>query len=666
MRTSWKLAAAIFPLLLAGCSVKPGFNSGATTQSSSVPGAAIQGRVHGGQQPIVGARIYLYGANTGGYGSSYSSISLLASGAGKDSNGNYYVTTGTGGSFSIAANGFTCPSNNPQVYLYSIGGNPGLAEGTNNTAAGLMAALGPCSGIDSVGYVVVNEVSTVATAYAIAGFSADATHVSSSNSSLATLGIGNAFGAVANLETLGTGTALATTPAWTVNGVTPPSGNGAPPQQEINTLANILAACINTTGAVTGGASPTPCYTLFTNALSGGLTGTTPSDTATAAIYIAHNPGISNNITNLFSLQTATSPFQPDLSVAPSDFTVAITYSGGGLGGTSFYAPEGVAVDGYGNVWVPNYSSNVVSEFNYRGASLAGENGFNSAGLNEPTSVAIDIYGNAWIANYQGNSISEISSTGVNLSGGKPGYYVNNGLNAPYGITIDSAGNTWVANNGGNDLSEFSNGGAPLSGSNGFSGAALTAPTGIAADTSGNVWTVDYGAADPYLVGTMTVNTAIQINAGFSGGGLGAPYAVAIDNSGNFWVTNETGGSSGNGSISKFSSGGTAATNSPYSDGGVWGPYGIAIDGAGNVWVANFGGWSISELNSSGTAISPSSTGYAPQLISPYSLAIDPSGNVWVATDNGSASLTELVGAATPVVTPLAAGAKYGQLGVTP
>src|ERR1019366_8272488 len=127
-------------------------------------------------------------------------------------------------------------------------------------AAGNFAAATP--------FVAVNEVSTVAAAYAMAGFATDATHVGSSGTTLAQTGIANAFANAGNLETLGTGMALATTPA----------GNGTVPQAAINTLGNILAACVNSTG--TGAA----CTTLFANAESGGTTGTMATDTATAAI----------------------------------------------------------------------------------------------------------------------------------------------------------------------------------------------------------------------------------------------------------------------------------------------------------------------------------------------------------------------------------------------
>jgi streptogramin lyase len=649
VRITSSFAVALFALLLSGCSGVP-VTSPTETVSNSVSGVALKGSVHGGQQPITGAHVYLYAANTTGPGSE--SISLLTSGSGRseDINGNYYVTTQSDGTFSISED-YSCTTSNSNsnspVYLYSISGDPGLDEGTN-AAIGLMAGLGACGNLSSSELIIVNEVSTIATAYAIAGFATDATHVSSSTSALAETGIADAFSAVANLESLGTGLAIATTP----------KGNGVPPQQEINALADILAACVNSSGAITGGANPTPCYRLFTNAMNGA---TAPSETATAAINIAHNPGLNiTAITALYGLVTPSAPFQTTLSSAPNDFTVAITFAGGGLDGTG-KAPEGLAVDGDGNIWVPNFDSDSLSEFSSIGTALSSSTGFTGAGLSEPTSIAIDIYGNAWVANFLGTSISEFNKNGIGISG--PPGFEGSGLNTPYGIAIDDVGHTWVSNFGGNSLSEFSASGTALSGQTGFAGGSLVGPAGIAADTSGNVWAVDFNASNYLLVETNASGAQTADPDGFSGGGMNAPYGIAIDKSGDVWVSN-TGGS---GSISEFdSSGDVLSGTNGFSGGGVSGPYGIAIDGQGNVWTANRFGYTISEFNSSGTAISSSSGYTSAALIAPYSIAIDPSGNVWVATDNGTASLTEFVGAAVPVVTPLAAGAEYKELGTRP
>jgi hypothetical protein len=185
-----------------------------------------------------------------------------------------YVTTASDGSFSMDG-GYTCAANS-QVYVYALGGNAGAGV---NSASVLLADLGACPSSGnfntSLPIIWVNEVSTIAAAYAMAGFATDATHVSSSGTSLARTGIANAFANAANLAAIASGTALATTPA----------GNGTVPESTIDTLADILGACIGSIGP-----SSKTCSTLLMNAPSSGPSGAVPTDTATAAINIAHNP----------------------------------------------------------------------------------------------------------------------------------------------------------------------------------------------------------------------------------------------------------------------------------------------------------------------------------------------------------------------------------------
>jgi streptogramin lyase len=644
VRISWTIVVVTCVVFLSGCSGMPGTTPIQTT-AGSVPGAAVQGMVHGGQQPIVGAKVYLYAANTTGYGNAAVSLLQSAGGTVPDGSGNYYYPTQSGGTFSISGD-FTCPSAGSQVYLYAVGGDPGLGDGTN-AAIGLMAALGTCGSLSSAPYVVINEISTVATAYSIAGFATDATHVSSSSSTLATAtDVPNAFATVTNLESLGRGVALATTP----------NGNGVVPQGEIDILADILAACVNSAGP-----SSTPCSTLFSNAMNGN---SQPAETATAAINIAHNPGA--NVATIFGLLPSNRPFQPTGEVAPNDFTIAVTYTGGGLDGTGV-APLGVAIDASGDVWVPNFSASSLSEFNSNGVPKTGSP-FSAAGLDNPTSVAIDTYGSAWVANYNGNDISEFNSQGQKISG--PPGFTGGGLNEPYGIAIDNVGNAWAANFGGNSLSEFesnASGGLALSGPSGFGDQVLAGPAGIAADTAGDVWTANYISAKGGLAEAVPSASPGQPPTVtlFSGGGLNAPYGVAIDGSGNAWTTNR----GGPGSVSEFKSNGTAITGtSGYTGGGLTNPYGIAIDGAGNVWAADNGGNadSISEISSAGVAISGANGFVNLGMFAPYGIAVDGSGNVWVASDDNVGPLTEFVGAAIPVVTPLSAGATYGMLGTKP
>jgi hypothetical protein len=240
------LLSSVF--LLAGCDI-------ANVRSSSTPLAStfgsIQGRVHGGQQPVAGSHVYLYAIGTAGNGgkdiatsASNASISLLGSTGGnvRSDGTNYFVNTDAGGNFSITGD-YVCTSGT-QLYLYIIGGDPGA--GTNSRAA-FLSGLGECpfgsSTLDPHTFFLVNEVTTVATAYALAGFASDALHISANTSvsgdpaaELVATAVANAMANINDLVNISTGAALSTTPA----------GNGSVPQMEINTLANILAACVNT------------------------------------------------------------------------------------------------------------------------------------------------------------------------------------------------------------------------------------------------------------------------------------------------------------------------------------------------------------------------------------------------------------------------------------
>jgi hypothetical protein len=136
-------------------------------------------------------------------------------------------------------------------------------------------------------------------------------------------------------------------------------------------------------------------------------------------------------------------------------------------------------------------------------------------------------------------------------------------------------------------------------------------------------------------------------SSGFQETGLVQPNALAIDYNGNIWLVDESGNS-----VSEFTSSGAPVTGSPFAGGGFNSPSAIAIDGADNVWTNSANG--IIQLNSSGTAISPSGGYEGGNLNFPIGVAIDGSGNVWT-SNTRSNTVVEFVGAATPVVTPIVA-----------
>jgi hypothetical protein len=644
MRTFAAIAASLGTLLLSGCAGMPAVS---TSSTGPVSGTTLRGSVHGGQNPIVGAHVYLYAVNTSGYGgpgiapnSTNASVSLLrnSTGTAQDANGHYYVTTDPYGNFTITGD-YSCPSSYAHPYFYAVDGDSGSGA---NSAIALTAPAQACNTSASTD---VNEVSTVATAYAFAGFASDPTHVSSSNTTLAATGVTNAANNIANLEDISLSVALATTPA----------GNGTVPQAEINTIANILAACVNSTGP-----GSTQCSTLFSNATNNGVE---PIDTATAALNIAHYPGA--NVANLFGLQTADSPFQPMLpsTPVPNDFTIAVSYTGGGLN-----SPVPIAIDAVGDVWLGNTATgaNTVSEFSPVGVAISTSAGYSGGGIVDPYSIAIDSSGNLWTANVTPNSLSTLGSNGtpVSTSAG----YTGGGLNAPYAIAFDPVGHVWVVNNVGSSLSEFSSGGTAITTSTGDTGGGISNdPVSLAIDASGDIWVTDsitLGALSEFYSAGANAGMPISASTGDTGGGLNDPWGLAVDANGNVWAADSGTGAN---RISLFGASGTPISSATgYTGGGLNIPEGIAIDGAGNVWVVNrasnltsppYPDSSISEFNSAGTAISPS-TGYQAGLNISLRIAVDGSGNVWVpnATLN---TVTEFVGAGSPVVTPIVANLLY-------
>ncbi|MDE1156593.1 MAG: hypothetical protein PW735_12805 [Acidobacteriaceae bacterium] len=611
-----------------------------TTGSSLDKGVSLQGKLHGGSQPVSGARVYLLAANTAGYPttSTNASVSLLTSATGStaDSIG-YYVTSDASGSFSITGD-YSC-SSGQQVYLLALGGDPGL--GTENTHIGLATVLGDCpsSGnfLATIPSLYVDEVTTVAAAYALSGFAVDATHVGapSASHSIALTGIRNAFASFSLLADNGTGQAKSTTGA----------GNGLVPQSEINTLANILSSCVNSTGDTS--TTDSNCSTLFTNTTSTGLsTGTQPTDTFTAAMNIAHNPAA--NIDNLCNLQPGIgAPYAPVLSCSssalPNDFTVSIRYPE--AGGSSL---TDLAVDSTGDVFVTSsggYLAHYAAGSGYTETRQTLGGSLNSVAIGTNAIYVSDSSDNQIYVTSSSASTPTVFSTknpsatattpaGLSLSADQTKLYVCD-TSSPGGVQL------------------YGTDGTLTSESTGY----FNQPMKTAVDTSGNVWAANYNNG---TVGEMT-STGGTVS-GEPSSGRSFPYSnggsgVAIDQAGLVWMTGSVGGAAGQISPTGSDISGTSSTYRYTSgDSGQYYPYGVSIDGASHAWIANelhSSVQAISETGATAAAISPKG-GFQPSnpdASTIAAIAVDNSGNVWAIGKH----LFEFVGAATPVVTPVVA-----------
>ena len=586
---------------------------------------AVNGTAHAGQTPIVGAHVYLYAIGASGYGGPSTSVLDGSVTGNSDANGAYVLTNSAGG-FSIVSGAVNCGAGS-EAYLLISGGSTGAGP---NSAIGLLAPVGACPLAASATSIWVNEVSTVVTAYALSAYASDAFDISSPGSALALTGLANALATVGNLYDNTSGNALATTPG----------GNGTVPQATINTLANILTSCIGT-----GGPSSSQCSTLFASTAGSGAA---PSDTASAAMNIAHYPA--NSVSQLFGLQSQSSgTFQPALANSPSSWILPVSYTGGGLS-----QPAGLAIDAAGNVWAANSNANTLSELSPLGVP-ANANGFTGGGLDEPFSVAIDQQGNVWTANTYGNSISKFTSGGQPLS--PAAGFTGGGLYFPFGMAVDAAGSVWVGNlydKATSYISHFDGLGTPLAAS-GILDGVMGEIGDIQLDGVGNLWVT--GLDSGSLIRIPTTSTPVPTV--YSTGVLTKVQGEAIDAAGKIWVSGASTGTFG-----EFSSTGQSlGTN--VAGGGLKQNRFLAIDGAGNIWTPSYApGGVVSEFTNAGVPVVANGFVVAPTSSGLWAAAIDGSGNVWVSTQD--TNLLELVGAAAPVVTPIVEAATTNRLGVRP
>jgi len=302
----------------------------ATQAVTVTPSTSITGIVLSAHQPVRGASVYLYAAGTTGYGSQ----ATLLNGADNDS-----TVTDVQGHFKIPGS-FACPSSSSQLYLVARGGNAGGGENPN---IALLGWVGACSGHTQKQGLILNEVSTVASAYALSQFMQDAQHLGAPAANA--YGIAAAGSLIDDLVDPATGK----TRQRTVK------SNGLTPYRQVSALANVLHRCVATGGGSAGDGSP--CGQLMS--IAGG---NASADTLQALLFVAHHATDAKLASPVFDLGADAGAFEPTLQAVPADWNLGITFRADAMGLSSANLARSSWIDASGNRWTVDLDTRLVTE----------------------------------------------------------------------------------------------------------------------------------------------------------------------------------------------------------------------------------------------------------------------------------------------------------------
>ena len=357
-----------------------------------------------------------------------------------------------------------------------------------------------------------------------------------------------------------------------------------------------------------------------------------------------------------------------------------------GSGNSQFSYPNGVGVDGTGNVTVADTSNNRIQNFDSNGNYLNqwGASGSGDGQFNSPIGVAVDGASNVYVADSNNNRIQKFNQTGVvldddeshnfeDLASGTyfiteqvPAGWWLDGIDCDGGSPVVDGNRVSLALAGGDDVTcTFTNNqpatltitkatnptggtGFPFTiepgtnryvtqwGGFGSGNGLFISPTGVAADGAGNVY-----VADTYndLIQKFDSDGNYLDQWGGTGSGDGQfqyPQGVAADGAGNVYVADQS-----NHRIQKFDGGGNYLDQwGSYGsgDGQFYYPLAVVVDGAGNVYVADTYNNRIQKFDGDGNYLDQWG-GYGSgdgQFSNPTGVAADGAGNIYVVDQSNS------------------------------
>ena len=207
---------------------------------------------------------------------------------------------------------------------------------------------------------------------------------------------------------------------------------------------------------------------------------------------------------------------------------------------SGFLDINGIAVDGSGNVYVASASNQVKEILAVNGVIPASPTivGLGS-GFNQPYGVAVDAAGNVYVADYGSHQVKEILAVNGVIPATPTMRTLGSGLNNPVGVAVDAAGNVYIADEGsGVKEIEAVNGAIPASPTIRTLGSDLNGPVGVAVDAAGNVYVTDGGTnqVKEIVAGSGVIPVSSTVLTLVDGLAFSQVYGVALDGSGHLYV----------------------------------------------------------------------------------------------------------------------------------
>jgi DNA-binding beta-propeller fold protein YncE len=482
----------------------------------------------------------------------------------------------------------------------------------------------------------------------------------------------NSGGAVSTQVTIAVGSAptVVTGAASNVTGTTATLNGTVNPNGGTTTSITIKYSTIqadvdggNGTSAIV---TPSSASGNTVTAVSANITGLTPATTYYFRVS-STSAGTGNGTTKSFT----TGPTSPSISYSSSSVSLRLdaamtpltlsggsgvepmqvttvagngvmSYSDGSAMSAGFNQPNGIGIDGSGNLFVADRMNQRIRKITSAGmvstfvGSIEGvaEGTGTSAQIREPRRMVVDASGNLYLpTEYR---IMKITPSGVvttwagatawpyPLSGSADGTGTNARFSTMEGLAIDASGNIYVADRSNHTIRKITPAGvvttlagiADVQGSVNGQGAFATfnSPDDVAVDGAGNIYVVESQEHRIRKItvsgSTATVSTYAGGTAGYQDGNISAaqfegPAAIAADASGNLYVAeaNRVRKISATGMVTTLAGGSFGSADGSGTSAQFILPRGFAFDQDGSLYLADI--WNHRVRKLSKFAISP-------------------------------------------------------------